>query len=90
MLILTRRIGETVCIGDDVQVTVLGMKGHQVRIGINAPKSTPVHREEVYERIKRDKEPARLETIGSDVTRREQTTVVAANPLQSRKMRLAR
>jgi carbon storage regulator len=52
MLILTRRVGETLMIGDDVTVTILGVKGHQVRIGINAPKSTPVHREEIYERIK--------------------------------------
>lgn len=53
MLILTRRTGETVMIGDDV--TVLGVKGSQVRIGINAPPDVPVHREEIYERIKREK-----------------------------------
>jgi carbon storage regulator len=52
MLILTRRVGETVMIGNDVTVTVLGVKGNQVRIGINAPKTTAVHREEIYERIK--------------------------------------
>lgn len=52
MLILTRRIGETLMIGDDVSITVLGVKGNQVRIGIDAPKDVPVHREEIYERIK--------------------------------------
>lgn len=51
MLILTRRVGETVCIGDDVTVTVLGVKGSQVRVGINAPKQVTVHREEIYRRI---------------------------------------
>lgn len=56
MLILTRRVGETLMIGDDVQVTVLGVKGNQVRIGVNAPREVAVHREEIYERIKREKE----------------------------------
>jgi carbon storage regulator len=54
MLILTRRSGETLMIGDEVTVTVLGVKGNQVRVGINAPKSVAVHREEIYERIKRE------------------------------------
>ena len=52
MLILTRRVGESVVIGEDVTVTVLGVKGNQVRIGINAPKHVAVHREEIFERIK--------------------------------------
>jgi carbon storage regulator len=54
MLILTRRVGETVMIGDDVTVTVLGVKGNQVRIGVNAPREVAVHREEIFERIKRE------------------------------------
>lgn len=58
MLILTRRVGETVCIGTDVTVTVLGVKGNQVRIGINAPKSVPVHREEIYEKIQAEQRAA--------------------------------
>ena len=54
MLILTRRVGETLMIGDAVSVTVLGVKGNQVRIGINAPKDVAVHREEIFQRIKRE------------------------------------
>jgi len=56
MLILTRRVGETLMIGDEVTVTVLGVKGNQVRLGVNAPKEVAVHREEIYERIKRERE----------------------------------
>ena len=54
MLILTRRVGETVMIGDEVTITVLGVKGNQVRVGINAPKSVAVHREEIYARIQEE------------------------------------
>ncbi|MEI8298967.1 MAG: carbon storage regulator CsrA [Pseudomonadota bacterium] len=52
MLILTRRVGETVMIGEDVTVTVLGVKGNQVRVGVNAPREVAVHREEIFDRIK--------------------------------------
>ena len=55
MLILTRRVGETLMVGDDVTVTVLGVKGNQVRIGVNAPKEVAVHREEIYQRIRKER-----------------------------------
>jgi len=54
MLILTRRVGETLVIGDDVNVTVLGVRGNQVRLGVNAPKEVAVHREEIYQRIQKE------------------------------------
>ncbi|MBJ7539742.1 carbon storage regulator CsrA [Marinomonas transparens] len=61
MLILTRRVGETLMVGDEVSVTVLGVKGNQVRIGINAPKDVSVHREEIYLRIQKEQDGETLE-----------------------------
>ncbi|HEY0801083.1 MAG TPA: carbon storage regulator CsrA [Steroidobacteraceae bacterium] len=66
MLILTRRIGESVMIGKDVTCTVLGVKGNQVRLGINAPKNVAVHREEIFVRIQHEESAAAVEqTLGS-------------------------
>jgi carbon storage regulator len=60
MLILTRRVGETLVIGDDVNVTVLGVRGNQVRLGVNAPKEVAVHREEIYQRIQKENDSDNL------------------------------
>jgi carbon storage regulator len=65
MLILTRRVGETVMIGNDVTVTVLGVKGNQVRVGVNAPRDVAVHREEIFERIKREAQDGPSSSTGS-------------------------
>jgi carbon storage regulator len=68
MLILTRRVGEAVVINEEVTVTVLGVKGNQVRIGVNAPKSVSVHREEIFERIKNERDSsARPRTADIDL-----------------------
>ena len=66
MLILTRRVGETLMVGDEVTVTVLGVKGNQVRIGVNAPKEVAVHREEIYERIKKEEAAEGVEVAESE------------------------
>lgn len=73
MLILTRRVGETLMIGDQITVTVLGVKGNQVRIGISAPKDVAVHREEIYQRIRREDE-------GTNQSRESSGSTVSAAP----------
>ncbi len=66
MLILTRRVGESLMIGDDVNVTVLGIKGNQVRIGVNAPKEVAVHREEIYQRIQQEQDGSERVVNGNE------------------------
>ncbi len=86
MLILTRRVGETLMIGDEVTVTVLGVKGNQVRIGVNAPKTVAVHREEIFERIKHEQEQglppggAKLESRATIHVRPRAEQVESASP----------
>ena len=71
MLILTRRVGETVMIGEEVTITVLGVKGNQVRIGVNAPKTVAVHREEIFERIKREQDGDTAPAVNGNTATRE-------------------
>lgn len=68
MLMLTRRIGEKLLIGDDIEVIVLGLKGNQVRLGINAPHDVSVHREEIYQRIQAEKPAEKRAQSSEDPT----------------------
>ena len=71
MLILTRRVGETLMIGDSVTVTVLGVKGNQVRVGITAPKDVAVHREEIYQRIHNEEDAGATHAKSADLPQSE-------------------
>jgi carbon storage regulator len=75
MLILTRRVGETVMIGDEVTVTILGVKGNQVRMGINAPRTVAVHREEIFERIKHEEQDSNFVATSDTKTPTDRTHI---------------
>ena len=77
MLILTRRIGESLTIGEEIKITLLGIKGNQVRIGIDAPRDVEVHREEIYDKIKRETRKANLKT--SDSVLEEASRILSGN-----------
>jgi carbon storage regulator len=85
MLILTRRVGESLMIGDDINVTVLGVKGNQVRIGVSAPKDVSVHREEIYQRIQNEKhhEPSNGNGRAADLDVGDQPPLLAAASVTS-------
>ena len=83
MLILTRRVGETLMIGDAITVTVLGVKGNQVRVGVNAPRDVAVHREEIFERIKREEQDGSGTTTSRPAAARSNGNGHATNGLDS-------